>query len=75
MQMMYRLLSGVAAITLAIPVAAQAQTTASDGEVASSANTPSSSVDQDDDIVVLGFGQSRQVQSVTAAERSRSCPA
>jgi len=56
-----RLLSGVAVLALALPITAYAQ----DKDEA-----PAGS----DEIVVLGFGQSRQVQSVTADDISRLTP-
>lgn len=70
MTMFRRLLAGTALCTLWVPAAAQ---TVADPAAAAAprATDPAAATPDDDqsrDIVVLGFGQSRQVQSVTAAD-------
>ncbi|WP_267393776.1 MULTISPECIES: TonB-dependent receptor [unclassified Sphingomonas] len=64
----YLLLAGVApAVLIAAPAAAQEQAAAA---LTDQAAAPA----PEDDIVVLGFGESRQVQSVTAADMARLTP-
>lgn len=73
MQIFFRLLVGTALCTLAVPTLAQ---TVPDTAVpASLPNAPAEDAsDPSHDIVVLGFGQSRQVQSVTAVDIERLTP-
>ena len=79
----YTLLAGVALMAITAPAAAQ--TVAGPVVASDTAAMPASTVTSDqpgngpdtapgDEIVVLGFGESRQVQSVTAADLSRLTP-
>ena len=70
MKIANRLLSGVASLTLVLPFAAQAQTVDAPTSVADDAQAAADS----SEIVVLGFGQSRQVQSVSAIDMERLTP-
>ncbi|WP_107045155.1 TonB-dependent receptor [Sphingomonas sp. STIS6.2] len=70
------LLTGVAAVALGIGLAVTAPAAAQTaGDRASlPVATPAADAPPGDEIVVLGFGESRQVQSVTAADLSRLTP-
>lgn len=79
MTIVHRLMAGVALATLSIPLAAHAQVepaapTATADATAAAAAAATDDADSTKDIVVLGFGQSRQVQSVTAADLARLTP-
>ena len=69
-----RLLAGVALLTLAAPLAAHAQTDPAGPATASGDVAPADADSYGNEIVVLGFGQSRQVQSVSADDIARLTP-
>jgi iron complex outermembrane receptor protein len=75
MKMSFRLLAGVACAAL-IPAIANAADTvaATDAGATTTAGTDGASADQPKDIVVLGFGKSRQVQEINAADIARIVP-
>ncbi len=72
MRIAHRLLSGAAFTALALPLAANAQTEIADKSAPTTEAAQAAADDQD--IVVLGFGQSRQVQSVSADDIARLTP-
>jgi iron complex outermembrane receptor protein len=71
MRLSNRLLLGAA--TLAF-VSASAPAFAADAAEATAETTADASADSANDIVVLGFGQSRQVQNITSADVARIVP-
>ncbi|EIZ77412.1 tonB-dependent Receptor Plug domain protein [Novosphingobium sp. Rr 2-17] len=73
MRIAHRLLAGAAVTMFAVPFAAQAETTPADA-AAPTADTAKTDAETAREIVVLGFGQSRQVQSVTAIDIARLAP-
>ncbi|WP_394660024.1 TonB-dependent receptor plug domain-containing protein, partial [uncultured Novosphingobium sp.] len=72
MRIAHRFLSSAAFIALALPLAANAQTEIADKSAPTTEAAQTAADDQD--IVVLGFGQSRQVQSVSADDIARLTP-
>ncbi len=72
MNTLYRLLAGTALCAVAAPAFAQTASDSAAPEVPA-AKAPGTD-DQGQDIVVLGFGRSRQVQSVTAVDIERLTP-
>jgi len=76
MKMSFRLLAGVACAAL-LPATAFAADTGAAGaaaDAAPAASADASSADQPQEIVVLGFGKSRQVQEINAADIARIVP-
>jgi iron complex outermembrane receptor protein len=67
------LFAGASLAVFALPMTASAQSASVDGATAPVGDTTAGS-EADQDIVVLGFGQSRQVQSVTADDIARLTP-
>jgi iron complex outermembrane receptor protein len=75
MKMSFRLLAGVACAALIPAIASAADTVAaSDAATATTASADDASADQPKEIVVLGFGKSRQVQEINAADIARIVP-
>lgn len=69
-----RLIAGAGLLALAMPTLAHAQDTASPGETQAAVPPSDEASPSDQEIVVLGFGQARQVQTITAADLSRQTP-
>ncbi|KQM14691.1 TonB-dependent receptor [Novosphingobium sp. Leaf2] len=76
MRFAHRLLAGAAVAMFAFPLAAYAAPEAEGAapDAAPAADTAAADADVAQDIVVLGFGESRQVQSVTANDIARITP-
>ncbi|WP_409929061.1 TonB-dependent receptor family protein [Sphingomonas sp. BAUL-RG-20F-R05-02] len=78
MRIALRLLTGIALAAIITPLSAEAQENSVAGPVMAATNDtspePAGTAPPGDDIVVLGFGQSRQVQSVNAADIARLTP-
>jgi len=70
----FRLLAGVACAALLPATAIAADTAAAADATATATGTDGASAEQPQEIVVLGFGKSRQVQEITAVDIARLTP-